>query len=48
MARAELRNPDGKLCVAASASYIVLTVEEAESALGAGAGTAARYTEDVE
>ncbi len=48
MARAELRNPEGKLCVAARASYIVLTVEEAESALGAGAGTAARYTEDVE
>ena len=48
MARAELRNPEGKLCVAASASYIVLTAEEAESALGAGAGTAARYTEDVE
>ena len=48
MARAELRNPEGKLCVAASASYIVLTVEEAESALGAGAETAARYTEDVE
>ena len=48
MARAELRNPEGKLCVAARASYIVLTVEEAESALGAGAETAARYTEDVE
>ena len=48
MARAELRNPEGKLCVAASATYIVLTVEEAESALGAGAETAARYTEDVE
>ena len=48
VARAELRNPDGKLCVAASATYIVLTVEEAESALGAGAETAARYTEDVE
>ena len=48
IARAELRNPEGKLCVAARASYIVLTVEEAESAIGAGAGTAARYTEDVE
>ena len=48
MARAELRNPEGKLCIAARASYIVLTVEEAESALGAGAETAARYTEDVE
>jgi len=48
VARAELRSSEGKLCVAARASYIVLTVEEAESALGAGAETAARYTEDVE
>ena len=48
VARAELRNPAGKLCVGAKASYIVLTVEEAESAIGPGAGTAARYTEDVE
>ena len=48
VARAELRNRNGKLCVAAKASYIVLTLEEAESAIGAGARTAASYTEDVQ
>ena len=48
MARAELRNPDGKLCVAAKASYVVLTIEEAESAIGSGARTAATYTKDVQ
>ncbi len=48
VARAELRNPDGKLCVAAKARYTILTLQEAEQAIGAGAGTAARYTEDVE
>ncbi len=48
MARAELRNPDGKLCVAAKASYVVITLEEAESAIGSNARTAAAYTPDVQ
>ena len=47
VARAELRNSDGKLCVAAKASYTVLTLEEAEQAIGAGARTAVSYTAAV-
>ncbi len=46
VARAELRNPDGKLCVAAKAGYTILTLQEAEQAIGAGAQTAASYTEE--
>jgi uncharacterized protein (TIGR00369 family) len=45
VARAEMRNADGKLCVASKATYIVLTMEEAMNAIGAGAATAASYTE---
>ena len=44
VARAELRTPGGKLCVAAKGSFTVLTMEEAEQAIGAGARTAASYT----
>ena len=47
IARAELRNADGKLCVAAKATYIVMTLDEAQSAIGAGAATAAQYTEKL-
>ena len=47
VARAELRSSNGKLCVAAKASYTVLTLEEAEQAIGAGARTAVSYTEAV-
>jgi uncharacterized protein (TIGR00369 family) len=47
VARAEMRNADGKLCVAAKATYIVLTMEEAMNAIGAGAATAAGYTESA-
>ncbi len=47
VARAELRNSDGKLCVAAKAGYTVLTLEEAEQAIGAGARTAVSYTAAV-
>lgn len=47
IARAELRNPDGKLCVAAKGSFTVLTLEEAEQAIGAGAGTAVSYTQSA-
>ena len=45
VARAELRSSEGKLCVAAKAGYTVLTLEEAGQAIGAGARTAASYTE---
>ncbi len=44
VARAELRNPEGKLCVAAKGDFTVLTLEEAEQAIGATARTAASYT----
>ena len=47
VARAELRNSEGKLCVATKATYIVLTMEEAMNAIGAGAETTASYTEPV-
>ncbi len=47
VARAELRSAEGKLCVAAKADYTVLTLEEAERAIGAGARTAMSYTEVV-
>ncbi len=46
VARAELRNPEGKLCVAAKARYTILTLQEAEQAIGAGAQTAASYTKE--
>ena len=47
VARAEIRNSDGKLCVASKATYIVLTFEEAQTAIGAGVATAASYTEQA-
>ncbi len=47
VARAELRDPDGELCVAAKATYVVLTLEEATKAIGAGAETAASYVEPL-
>ena len=47
VARAELRSSEGKLCVSAKGSYTVLTLEEAERAIGAGARTAVSYTEAV-
>ncbi len=47
IARAELRNADGKLCVAAKATYIVMTLEEATSAIGVGATASAPYTEKL-
>lgn len=47
VARAELRNAEGKLCVAAKATYIVMTLDEAQSAIGAGAATSAQYTEKL-
>ena len=37
-ARAELSSTSGKLCVASKGLYIVMTLEEARQAIGAGAG----------
>jgi len=45
VARSEMRNAEGKLCVAAKATYLVLTMEEAMNAIGEGATTTASYTE---
>jgi acyl-coenzyme A thioesterase PaaI-like protein len=47
-ARAELCSPSGKLCVASSGQYMVMTLEEAQQAIGAGANTAGSYTERLE
>ena len=47
-ARAELKSQSGKLCVAASGQYIVMTLEEAQQAIGAGANTAGSYTERLD
>jgi len=44
-ARAELKSPSGKLCVASRGEYMVMTLEEAQQAIGAGAGGASSYTE---
>jgi acyl-coenzyme A thioesterase PaaI-like protein len=46
-ARAELRNSAGKLCVAAKGFYIVMTLQEAEQAIGAQAGATRSYTESL-
>ncbi len=45
VARGELRNAESKLCVAAKATYIVLTLDEAQNAIGSGAASAASFTE---
>ena len=47
VARGEIRDPKGRVCVAARASYTVLTMEEARQAIGAGARRAASYTEEA-
>jgi acyl-CoA thioesterase FadM len=46
-ARAELRTASGKICVSAKGLYIVMTLAEAEQAIGAGAGTTTSYTEHL-
>jgi len=46
-ARAELRNADGKLCVASKGTYMVMTLAEAEQAIGGASGTPLAYTKDV-
>jgi len=44
-ARAELTTSSGKLCVASSGHYMVMTLEQA---IGAGAGSASSYTEHLQ
>jgi acyl-coenzyme A thioesterase PaaI-like protein len=46
-ARAELKSQSGKLCVASSGQYMVMTLEEAQQAIGTGAGGASSYTEQL-
>jgi acyl-coenzyme A thioesterase PaaI-like protein len=46
-ARAEIRSSSGKPCVSARGFYIVMTLQEAEQAIGAQAGTAQSYTEQL-
>ena len=46
-ARAELRDHAGRLCVAAKGFYIVMTIQEAEQAIGAQAGATRSYTEKL-
>jgi uncharacterized protein (TIGR00369 family) len=46
-ARAEIRDHKGRTCVAAKGVYTVLTLEEAESAIGGGARETPSYTEEL-
>jgi acyl-coenzyme A thioesterase PaaI-like protein len=46
-ARAELKSQSGKLCVASTGHYMVMTLEEAQRAIGAGASGASSYTEQL-
>jgi acyl-coenzyme A thioesterase PaaI-like protein len=46
-ARAELKSGSGKLCVASKGLYMVMTVDEAQQAIGTGAGGANSYTEQL-
>jgi acyl-coenzyme A thioesterase PaaI-like protein len=46
-ARAELRTASGKLCVSARGLYTVMTLAEAQQAIGAGARTTTSYTEQL-
>ena len=44
---AELTSPSGKLCVASKGLYMVMTIDEAQQAIGAGASTSGSYTEKL-
>jgi uncharacterized protein (TIGR00369 family) len=44
VARGEIRSANGKLCAAATASYVVMTQGEAQEAIGVGATSAVEYT----
>lgn len=46
-ARAELRSSSGKLCVMSKGQYMVMTMAEAQQAIGAGAGATSSYTEQL-
>ncbi|MCH8815051.1 MAG: PaaI family thioesterase [Chloroflexi bacterium] len=45
-ARAEIRDPKGRVCVSAKGIYTVLTLDEAEAAIGIGARDSSSYTKD--
>jgi uncharacterized protein (TIGR00369 family) len=47
-ARGEIRDHKGRVCVSARGKYTVMTLEEAEEAIGAGARGAASYTQEPE
>jgi acyl-coenzyme A thioesterase PaaI-like protein len=44
-ARGELTSPSGTLCVVSSGQYMVMTIEEAQQAIGAGANATSSYTD---
>ena len=46
-ARAELSSSSGKLCVASNGKHMVMTFEEAQQAIGAGASGMSSYTEKL-
>ena len=45
-ARAEIRDAKGRVCVAAKGTYTVLTLAEAEAAIGVGARGSSSYTKE--
>lgn len=47
IARGELRNAEGKLCVATRATYVVLSPDEARAAIGSGSDAPTSYTEPL-
>jgi acyl-coenzyme A thioesterase PaaI-like protein len=47
-ARAELVSSSGKLCVASRGQYMVMTLGEAQQAIGAGASATSSYTEQLQ
>jgi acyl-coenzyme A thioesterase PaaI-like protein len=47
-ARAELKSTSGKLCVASKGLYMVMTLAEAEQAIGAWASASNSYTKQLE
>ena len=46
-ARAEIRDAKGRVCVATKGVYTVLTLEEAEAAIGVGAEKTSSYTKEL-
>jgi acyl-coenzyme A thioesterase PaaI-like protein len=46
IARAEVRDSKGRVCIAATGRYMVMTMEQATQAIGGAAGSAAGYTSE--